>query len=131
MCSTMRKVKYIGDAAKRIGRFGLVAPGAILKLTEDEFRGAADNPEMEVLEGRTITASRPPESIARLDWNKPNLQERLKKRSKADIDRLCRDIEAIPTLHDVNLPSGNLVTKNEQVDRLVELAETQGWTLYS
>ena len=126
-----RTVIYVGEPVPRLGRFGKVEPGDELLLNSEEYRSVVDDPRFAVGDLLDITPGEPPApaegfDLREISWRSPNLYSRLKRKSRAQINKVA---QAINEIDPGKVEFGNQLTIKQTADSILSYAEINGWTL--
>lgn len=132
-----RLVQFVGEAPDKIGRFGIVNPGDILHVDEDEYQTAIRGGRF--IDGSGVVEEGTEEQEVRkipgptnhklfdlrtIHWEKTNLRSRLLRRSKPVLNKIAKAMEDLSGL---SLPYGQGVSRNEIVNALVATARVLKW----
>jgi len=133
----MRYIEYIRDEARNEGSLGIVQPGQVLEVNEDQYHTAIASDSFRALACDVEEATeRDPEDfpqpgptpfydLSRFPWHKPRLRERLRALPYRRVIDMAKAVQHI-TGQDVSWGTG--VPRHYTVDEMVTLAIEFGWT---
>lgn len=108
-----RRVEYIADEPDRVGRFGTLKKGDVIKVDEVEYRGCLEAPhKFKPVRSRNVDAD-PEEEFTKHDrpiaspffdlrtirWNRGDCLRRLKMKPKKTLIKIARAMQDVSGVH--------------------------------
>ena len=132
-----RKLEYVAEEPDRVGRFGLLKKGDIIKVSEEEYvtginadcfrpvreRLVGQDPDLEV--EKVVPGSSTSFNLQTIDWTRGNLFRRLKMRNRIVLGRIAKAIEE--QTGDA-LVYGPRFTRTQIAESILGAVRRQGWT---
>jgi hypothetical protein len=133
-----RLIEYIRQTPRDEGTHGILQPGQVLEVNEDQYQSALDSDSFRALacEGDAALTSgdatdfpvpgpTPFYDLSRFAWHKPRVRERLR---RLPLRRILEIAKAVQHLTGQDLAYGPGVNRWVTVDEIVTIAITFRWT---
>lgn len=131
-----RFIEYTRPHPRDEGSHGIVQPGQVLEVSEDQYHSAIASDSWRALACEEVAeplnkedfpqpAPTPFYNLPRLHWHKPRLKARLRRLPLRQIMLVAQAVEHI-TGQNVNYGPG--AQRYDTVDEVITLAVTFGWT---
>jgi hypothetical protein len=137
-----RKVEYIADEPDRVGRFGTLKKGDVIKVDEQEYRGCIESthkfkpvqsrqigidPEEEFIHHERPIASQHFD-LRTICWNRGDCLRRLGRKPKKILMKIAR---AMTDVSGVTCDDDHRATRKHLSESIYAVADRHGWTTRS
>jgi len=133
-----RRVEYIAEEPDRVGRFGTLKKGDVIKVDEIEYRGCLEAPhKFKPVQSRQIgidpdeqfTKHERPVASQHFDlrtirWNRGDCLRRLKMKPKKTLMKIAR---AMQDVSNVNVDFDPRASRQHIAESIFNVAMRQGW----
>jgi hypothetical protein len=133
-----RLLEYIHENEDRVGRFGTLKKGDVIKCDEREYREGLKSDKFKAVRSRSVSAEAEDEFIPQpspiasdffdlrsIKWNRGDTLRRLKRTHKRVLTKIAMAIEDISK---ISVAYGTHVSREEIATSVYDASITLGWT---